>query len=74
MTAMWSIAPFVWVRYRWARIPWILASLGVGYALVANAGHFVSDLIGGCLLGGTVGYLFMLASEAPRRRGDGAQS
>jgi len=73
MTAMWSIAPFVWVRYRWARIPWILASLGVGYALVANGGHFVSDLIGGCLLGGTVGYLFMLA-EGSQRRGNGMQS
>ncbi|MFL5252378.1 MAG: phosphatase PAP2 family protein [Rhodopila sp.] len=74
MTAMWSIAPFVWVRYPWLRIPWILASLGVGYALVAAKSHFVSDLIGGCLLGGTVGYLFLLAAERPRRHGDGVQS
>lgn len=63
MTAMWSIAPFVWVRHRWLRLPWILASLGVAYALVAAEDHYVSDLIGGCLLGGTVGYLFLLASE-----------
>lgn len=70
MTAMWSIAPFVWIRYRWMRIPWILASLGVGYALVASKAHFVSDLIGGCLLGGTVGYLFLLAAEHPKRCDD----
>lgn len=69
MTAMWSIAPFVWVRYRWLRLPWILASLGVGYALSAAEAHFVSDLIGGCLLGGTVGYLFLLASERPSQPG-----
>jgi membrane-associated phospholipid phosphatase len=74
MTAMWSIAPFVWVRYRWLRIPWILATLGVSYALVAAKAHFVSDLIGGCLLGGTVGYLFLLAAERPKRHGDGVQS
>jgi membrane-associated phospholipid phosphatase len=65
MTAMWSIAPFVWLRYRWLRVPWILASLGVGYALIAAEAHFLSDLIGGCLLGGTVGYLFLLAVEHP---------
>lgn len=69
MTAMWSIAPFVWVRYRWLRIPWILASLGVCYALVAAGAHFVSDLIGGCLLGGTVGYIFLLATERTKRGG-----
>jgi membrane-associated phospholipid phosphatase len=63
MTAMWSIAPFVWVRYRSLRVPWILASLGAGYALSAAEAHFASDLIGGCLLGGTVGYLFLLAAE-----------
>lgn len=67
MTAMWSIAPFVWIRYGWLRVPWILASLGVSYALIAAQDHFVSDLIGGCLLGGTVGYLFLLAAERPRR-------
>jgi len=70
MTAMWSIAPFVWLRYRWLRVPWILASLGVGYALSAAEAHFVSDLIAGCLLGGTVGYLFLLAAERPQRPRD----
>jgi len=73
MTAMWSIAPFVWVRYRWLRLPWILASLGVGYALVASKGHFISDLVGGCLLGGTVGYLFLLAAERLDRHGGEGQ-
>ncbi|MEA2773284.1 MAG: hypothetical protein QOD93_6246 [Acetobacteraceae bacterium] len=67
MTAMWSIAPFVWVRYHWLRVPWILASLGVSYALIAAETHFLSDLIGGCLLGGTIGYLFLLAAEHPQK-------
>lgn len=66
MTAMWSIAPFVWLRYPWLRLPWILASLGVAYALIAAEDHYASDLIGGCLLGATVGRAFLLASE--RRR------
>jgi membrane-associated phospholipid phosphatase len=71
MTAMWSIAPFVWVRYRWLRVPWILASVGAAFALSAAGAHFVSDLIAGCLLGGTVGYLFLLAAERRQPSGDG---
>ena len=70
MTAMWSIAPFVWVHYRWLRVPWILASLGAAFALSAAGAHFVSDLIAGCLLGGTVGYFFLLASEHRLPSGD----
>jgi membrane-associated phospholipid phosphatase len=70
MTAMWSIVPFVWVRYRWLRGPWILASLGVSFALMVGEAHFVADLIGGCLLGGTVGYLFLLAAEHPHQAAD----
>lgn len=70
MTAMWSIAPFVWVRYPWLRALWILATLGAGYALSAAEAHFVSDLIGGCLLGGTVGYLFLVAAERRPRPED----
>jgi membrane-associated phospholipid phosphatase len=70
MTAMWSIAPFLWVRYRWLRGPWIVASLAVGFALMVGEAHFVADLIGGCLLGATVGYLFLLAAEHKHRVGD----
>jgi membrane-associated phospholipid phosphatase len=63
----------VWVRYHWLRVPWILASLGVSYALIAAEMHFLSDLIGGCLLGGTIGYLFLVAAGHPQKIKGGAE-
>ncbi|MFF0478922.1 phosphatase PAP2 family protein [Streptomyces sp. NPDC004284] len=53
----------------WRPLPWLLAAvavLGVGYTRVALGAHYVSDVVGGRLLGPTVVTATTLAFEAWR--------
>jgi len=63
MTAMSSVAPFLWHRSRWLMLLLVLAGLAACYGLVTQQAHFASDLIGGTLVGGSVGYAVRLGSE-----------
>ncbi len=63
MTAMSAVAPFVWARSRLLMVPLLLAGLASCYGLVTQQGHFVSDLFGGMLVGGSVGYAVLCASR-----------
>lgn len=68
MTVMGAIAPFLWQRSRWLLLPWIVGAIAACYGLVAMEGHFVSDLIGGAAVGGSVGFA-VLSAETLAKRG-----
>ncbi len=61
MTAIGAIGPFLWARSRWLMLPLFAAGLAAAYGLVAQQAHFVSDLFGGLLVGGSVGYAVLCA-------------
>ena len=61
MTAMSAVAPFLWARSRWLLLPLLLLSLAACYGLVRQQAHFISDLFGGALVGGSVGYAVLCA-------------
>ncbi len=56
LTALASVAPFVWAWSRWLMLVLLLAGIATSYGLVRQQAHFVSDLFGGMLVGGSVGY------------------
>ncbi len=62
MTAMGAIGPFLWARSRWLMLPLLAAGLAACYGLVTQQAHFVSDLFGGLLVGGSVGYAVRCAA------------
>jgi len=61
MTAMSAIGPFLWRQSRWLMLPLLVAGLAACYGLLMQQAHFVSDLLGGILVGGSVGYAVLLA-------------
>ncbi len=65
MTAMGAIGPFLWARSRWLMLPLLAAGLAACYGLVAQQAHFISDLFGGLLVGGSVGYAVSCAAARP---------
>ena len=56
MTAIGAVGPFLWARSRWLMLPLLAAGLAACYGLITQQAHFVSDLLGGLLVGGSVGY------------------
>ena len=65
MTALAAVGPFVWARSRWLMLVLVLAGCATGYGLVRQEAHFVSDLFGGLLVGGSVGYAMLCADRRP---------
>lgn len=61
MTVMSAIAPFLWARSRLLGLLLVLAGLCACYGLVMQQAHFLSDLVGGVLVGASVGYTVRLA-------------
>ena len=63
MTAMSAIGPFLWARSRWLMLPLVVAGLAGCYGLVTQQAHFISDLFGGIIVGGSVGYAVLCADR-----------
>lgn len=61
MTAIGAVGPFLWRRSRWLMLLLLMAGLAACYGLLMQQAHFVSDLLGGVLVGGSVGYATLLA-------------
>ena len=62
-TAMSAVAPFLWARSRWLFLLLLLLALAACYGLVRQQAHFISDLFGGALVGGSVGYAVLCADR-----------
>ena len=63
MTAMSAVAPYLWARSRWLLLPLLVAGLAACYGLVMQQAHFISDLFGGMIVGGSVGYAVLCADR-----------
>ena len=63
MTALAAVAPFVWARSNWLMAALLLAGAATAYGLVMQQAHFISDLFGGILVGGSVGYAMRCADQ-----------
>ena len=63
MTAMSAIGPYLWAYSRWLMLPLLVAGSAACYGLVMQQAHFISDLFGGMLVGGSVGYAVLCADR-----------
>lgn len=63
MTAMSAVGPFLWACSRWLMLPLLVAGLAACYGLVMQQAHFISDLFGGVVVGGSVGYAVLCADR-----------
>ncbi len=63
MTAIAAIAPFVWARSALLMLVLVLAGIATSYGLVTQQAHFISDLFGGMLVGGSVGYAVQCSDQ-----------
>ncbi len=63
MTAMSAIGPYLWAYSRWLIVPLVTAGLAACCGLVMQQAHFISDLFGGMVVGGSVGYAVLCADR-----------
>nr|WP_321984800.1 phosphatase PAP2 family protein [uncultured Lichenicoccus sp.] len=63
MTALSSVVPILWPVSRWIIVALVFAGAAGCYGLVRMQAHFISDLFGGMMVGGTVGYAVLCADR-----------
>ena len=63
MTALSAIVPIMWSVSRWIVLVLVIAGAAGCYGLVRMQAHFISDLFGGMMVGGTVGYAVLCSDR-----------
>ena len=63
MTALSSATQILWSVSRWIVLVLVIGGAAACYGLVRMQAHFVSDLFGGMMVGGTVGYAVLCADR-----------
>ncbi|TLU74417.1 phosphatase PAP2 family protein [Lichenicoccus roseus] len=63
MTAISAVIPILWPVSRWIVLLLVIGGAAGAYGLVRMQAHFISDLFGGMMVGGTVGYAVLCADR-----------